>query len=477
MTTRASLPEIAWTELVSGATDGLDGRPVEIVGWLRPVEEAGCRDYALLVPESLCCAGCVPGDRRTTVEVFFDQSVACPPGEVRVAGTFRRLDDDDPAGWRYQLRDAEVIASAPAASVFTRRTLLGAGPLLCLAAASPRAALAQADTRTAAGQVLAGALTIDIHSHAGRAIGRTNVPSNAPFTPVAAPMREGGMAVICLAMVADTPILELTPDRRIRTMREAEPGELYEWSRLSFARLTALVKQQDLHSVTDLASLTVAPARGPSVLIAAEGADFLEGRIERLEEAHREHRLRHLQLTHYRVNELGDIQTTAAVHGGLTGFGAEVIRHCNRMGIVVDVAHGTFDLVKRAAAVTAKPLVLSHTSLANRPRPYSRLISPDHARLVAGTGGVIGIWPPSEIFPDLAALAAGIARMVDTVGIDHVGLGTDMNGLTAPPTFSSYRQLPDLAASLMARGFHADEVRKLLGGNYARVFAATMASS
>ncbi len=477
MTARASSPEISWTALVSGATDDLDGQAVEIAGWLRPVEATGRRDYALLVPESLCCVGCAPGDRRTTVEVFFEQSVPCLPGEVRVAGAFRRLDDDDPAGWRYQLRDAGIIASTPSASVFTRRALLGAGPLLCLAAAAPRAASTQADTRIAAGQALAGALTIDIHSHAGRVIGRTNVPSNAPFTPVAASMREGGMAVICLAMVADTPILELTPDRRIRAMREAEPGELYEWSRLSFARLAALVQQQDLHAVTDLASLTAAPARGPSVLIAAEGADFLEGRIERLEEAHREHRLRHLQLTHYRVNELGDIQTTAAVHGGLTGFGAEVIRHCNRMGIVVDVAHGTLDLVKRAAAVTTKPLVLSHTSLANRPFPYSRLISPDHARLVAGTGGVIGIWPPSSIFSDLAALAAGIARMVDVAGIDHVGLGTDMNGLTAPPTFASYQQLPDLAASLTAHGFHADEIRKLLGGNYARVFAATVAHS
>ncbi len=72
-------------------------------------------------------------------------------------------------------------------------------------------------------QALAGALTIDIHSHAGRAVGRTN----PAFTAVAAPMRDGAMATICLAMVADTPTLELTPQRRIRAMREPEPGELY----------------------------------------------------------------------------------------------------------------------------------------------------------------------------------------------------------------------------------------------------------
>lgn len=361
-------------------------------------------------------------------------------------------------------------------SIFSRRAFLGSGALYCASVTVPGSAAAERGLSEARA-ALSGALTIDIHSHAGRAIGRTNVPSNAPFTPVAQPMRDGGMAAICLTMVADTPTLALTPERRIRAMRDPAPGELYEWSRLSFARLAALIDQQQLRVVTDLASLHAAPSAGPSAIVSSEGADFLEGRIERLEEAYRRHRLRHLQLTHYRPNELGDIQTVSAVRGGLTDFGAEVIRACNRMGIVVDIAHGTFDLVKRAASVTSKPLVLSHTSLANRPLPFSRLISPDHAKLVASTGGVIGLWPPSSIFPDLAALAGGIARMVDATGIDHVGLGTDMNGLTAPPTFSSYRQLPDLAAALMARGFHADEVRKLLGGNYARVFAATSGHS
>ena len=362
------------------------------------------------------------------------------------------------------------------ASVFGRREFLGGGLLFCTGVTASGSAAAQAGLAEAHA-LLAGALTVDIHSHTGRAIGRTNVPQNAPFAPVAAPMRDGGMAAICLAMVADTPVLELTPERRIEAVRDPGPGELYEWSRLSFARLSALVAQQKLDIVTDAATLQAAPGTGPSAIISAEGADFLEGRIERLEEAYRLYHLRHLQLTHYRINELGDIQTQPAVHGGLTNFGADVIRACNRLGIVVDVAHGPVDLVKRAASVTTKPLVISHTSLANRPLPNSRLVSPDHARIIAGTGGVIGIWPPSSIFPDIAALAAGMARMVDATGIDHVGIGTDMSGLTAPPTFSSYRQLPDLAAALLARGFHGEEVLKLLGGNYARVFAATTGNS
>ena len=82
----------------------------------------------------------------------------------------------------------------------------------------------------------------------------------------------------------------------------------------------------------------------------------------------------------------------------MTDFGAAVVRACNRLGIVVDVAHGTYDLVKRAALVTSRPLILSQTSLSSAPGRHSRQISPDHARAVAQTGGVIGIWPPASIF-------------------------------------------------------------------------------
>ena len=196
--------------------------------------------------------------------------------------------------------------------------------------------------------------------------------------------------------------------------------------------------------------------------------------LDRVDEAYETQALRHLQLTHYRVNELGDIQTAASVHGGLTDFGAAVIGRCNTLGIVVDVAHGPYDLVKRAAAVTTKPLVLSHTSLSDSPGPRSRRITADHARLIAGTGGVIGIWPPSTEFPDMASLAAGMARMVDVVGVEHVGLGSDMLGLLVPAIFSSYRQLPMLAAALRQAGFQPAELAKLLGGNYARVFKASL---
>lgn len=211
----------------------------------------------------------------------------------------------------------------------------------------------------------------------------------------------------------------------------------------------------------------------PSVIISSEGADFLEGKIERLDEAYQRWQLRHIQLTHYRPNELGDIQTELAVHGGLTDFGAEVIRRCNSLGIVVDVAHGTFDLVKRAIATASKPLVLSHTALSDRPYPWTRLITSDHARAIASTRGVIGIWPVAQV-ANVSSYADLIARMVDVVGVDHVGIGTDQLGLQGPSAMPSYADLPQLAAALSSR-FKPDEIAKLLGGNYRRVFEACVA--
>ncbi len=318
-------------------------------------------------------------------------------------------------------------------------------------------------------------VTIDMHSHAGRVIAAKPGMPQRPFVPVSTPMREGGMNVICLAIVTDTNVTHAVAGPRIEAFREPDHGELYTLGMLEFKRADALVEAEELHVVLNAQALRDAPTIGPSVIIASEGADFLEGRIERVDEAFDRHRLRHLQLTHYRVNELGDIQTSAPVHGGLTEFGAEVVRRCNRRGIVVDVAHGTYDLVRRAADVSATPLVLSHTSLSLHPRERSRLISADHARIVAQTGGVVGVWPPTTVYRTMASMIEGIKRLCDVIGVAHVGLGSDMLGLLEPSVFASYAQLPSLTRAMIDSGFSADEAAAILGDNYARVFAQSMA--
>jgi membrane dipeptidase len=145
---------------------------------------------------------------------------------------------------------------------------------------------------------------------------------------------------------------------------------------LAFGRLIGMLQAQRMPTITTRAGLR---AGVPSAIIAAEGGDFLDGRPDRVDETYTKWSLRHLQLTHYRVNELGDIQTEPPVHSGLTDTGAEVIRRCNKLGIVVDVARGTFELVQRAVSVTTKPLVGPSTF-----PDYDRL--PDLADALAHAG-------------------------------------------------------------------------------------------
>jgi len=462
--------QLSWQDLGTGRADAANDATIEFAGFITTPLPTPRTNHCLLVPEPPCCAGCIPRDPLGAVEVFAASPIPVTGRLVRLTGTWRRSADDT-HHWHYQLHNARLTEPAGWSAVGRRFVLTGA-PLMCLAAvAAPQQQAAAQQQQTAARQAIGSVTTVDIHSHAGH-INRVRDGSFG-FGPVAEPMTEGGMTAVCFAIVSDSPTHRVI-DGRIRPYRSPEPGELYAYAQRAFQRLHDMIEHEHLAVITNAASLTAARGGKPSAIVAAEGGDFLEGQPDRVDEAYERWQLRHLQLTHYRVNELGDIQTEPPEHGGLTDAGAEVIRRCNRRGVVVDVAHGTFDLVQRAASVTTKPLVLSHTSLTPSPGPRSRQISPDHARLIAQTGGVIGVWPPQSIFIDLNAMAYGMAKLADVVGVDHVGLGSDMLGLVGPGAFSSYSQLPDLAAAMLAVGFSAGDVGKVLGGNYTRVFAATM---
>src|SRR5215510_8061688 len=207
----------------------------------------------------------------------------------------------------------------------------------------------------------------------------------------------------------------------------------------------------------------------PAIVADIEGLDFLEMRLERLEEAHRRS-VRHVQLVHYTPNDIGDFQTGAVTHNGLTAFGAEAIRACHRLGFVCDVAHATEATVKQAAKVATKPLLLSHTALfesrAMGPTPLKgRQISRDHALAIAETGGSIGVW---HFFPSVDKYVDGVKEMVDVVGVDHVSIGTDQQ--TAPGSVQDYAQWVQLVATMLRGGFTPEEAGKISGGNYMRIF-------
>jgi membrane dipeptidase len=459
-----------WHDLNRAPAERADGVIVEVDGFPAAALPSAHATHFVLTFEPGCCPGCFPRDLTASVEVFAASPIPMHGLPLRLSGRWR-VQRDDPAGWRYQLHGARLLEPPGWRSV-NRRTVLAAGPLMCLAASAN--AQGSPQQKTDARRAIESGPSVDIHSHAGGVASTNHIRSGGPFGAVAQPMQQGGMAAICLAVVSDGPTHRVAADGRIHPYRNPDPGELYQFGQLAFARVHDLVRDQGLAVIKDRAGLRAARAGTASAIISAEGGDFLEGQVDRVDEAYAKWSLRHLQLTHYRVNELGDIQTEPTVHGGLTDVGAEVIRRCNRLGIVVDVAHGTYDLVVRAASVTSKPLVLSHTSLSNNPARYSRRILPEHARVIAKTGGVVGVWPPAAEFPTLTAMATGMARMVDVAGIDHVGLGSDMRGLVGPSILPDYDQLPGLAEALIGVGFSVPDTAKLLGGNYARVFEACM---
>jgi len=356
-------------------------------------------------------------------------------------------------------------------SRLTRRAFLGGAAAVLAGCGGVRGRrLADLDARVPG--VLDGAISVDMHSHAAGA-GFARVPK----LDLADHMRRGRMSATCLCHSADGPVIRRPPGGgRIRQYRDPEPGELYQFTRQRLAYMDSLLGANGMTRVLSPADLEAAKGAGrPALIGAIEGCHFMEGRLERIEEVYRRG-LRQLQIVHYMPSELGDQQTEDPKWGGLSPLGADVIRECNRLGIVVDVAHGTFKLVEQAIGVSAVPFVLSYTSLGSGPlRPYSRLIAAEHARLMAGAGGVIGVWPAAFTFVDARDWVAGIARLVDVAGVDHVGIGTDMEG-GVDEVWDDYADLPAVVDLFLRRGFSPAETTKLIGGNYVRVFRQAAAA-
>ena len=170
---------------------------------------------------------------------------------------------------------------------------------------------------------------------------------------------------------------------------------------------------------------------------------------------------------HYNINAVADIQTEEPRHHGLTPFGAQVIREMNRLGLIVDVAHATEQVTRDVVDITTRPIMLSHTALRRTPRKYTRFIYADHARLIASTGGVIGVWPAGR--GGLERWTRRFRRLADLVGPEHLAVGTDMDGLRNT-VFDDYAELPNLAAALLAAEFSKSEAAGILGGNFMRIF-------
>jgi membrane dipeptidase len=229
---------------------------------------------------------------------------------------------------------------------------------------------------------------------------------------------------------------------------------------------------------------------------------------------------RYMTLTHSNNTAWADSATDDPVHHGLTAFGVEVVREMNRMGMMVDLSHVSADTMRAALRVSEAPVIFSHSS-ARSVDDHPRNVPDEILVALAANGGVVMVnfappyvssarnqweadlaaerarnntppfgglyigqpdrakaaleaWQAQHPRPDttLAQVADHVEHIRRVAGIDHVGLGSDFDGIPdAPVGLEGVNRYPALLQELMRRGWSDDDIAKLAGENLLRVLA------
>lgn len=301
----------------------------------------------------------------------------------------------------------------------------------------------------------------------------------------------------------------------------AEKGAAFEHARSVMRRIHEVAQDTEgARVVTSVKELDEAREAGEvGMFIGVEGGHAIENSLERLQKLHALG-ARSLTLTWNNTNDWADACCSEPRHGGLTDFGKDVVRTLNELGMLVDLSHAADATFWDAIEVSDDPVVVTHScarALVDNPRN----VSDDMLGALRETGGLIGINfyagfldskvaersmavrasakrfeaavrstaadPQTAIReareyrarvvsklprPKPKVLAEHIIHMVEVAGIDHVGLGTDFDGIQRlPDEISDVTDLPWVSAALMARGFAEEDIRKILGGNARRVLS------
>jgi membrane dipeptidase len=166
---------------------------------------------------------------------------------------------------------------------------------------------------------------------------------------------------------------------------------------------------------------------------------------------------------------------------GLTPAGQALIKACNEMGILIDLAHlnekGFWQVVERSSA----PLVTSHTA-AHAICPSARNMTDQQIQAIGRSGGLVGIYyMPGGLRPDgkhekdtpLSSIVRHIDYIVDLIGIDHIALGSDFDGAQMPYGLAGAAALPNLVQVLEDAGYGEEDLAKITHKNWLRVFRDT----
>ena len=268
---------------------------------------------------------------------------------------------------------------------------------------------------------------------------------------------------------------------------------------------------QQLEVASSAADIVRIERRGKTAsLIGVEGGQAIEGSLAALRLFH-DLGVRYMTLTHNTTLPWADAALGEPVHNGLTAFGEEVVREMNRIGMFVDLSHVSADVMRHALRVSQAPVIFSHSS-ARALVDHPRNVPDDVLRMLARNGGVVmtnfcpcfiarGIdrwtaeldsvtaaaaatntvtgsetavatWRGTHPAPKatLSDVADHIDHLVQVAGIDHVGIGSDYDGISGDfpvglPDVASY---PRLFAELLRRGYSDGDLKKIAGQNLLR---------
>jgi membrane dipeptidase len=200
--------------------------------------------------------------------------------------------------------------------------------------------------------------------------------------------------------------------------------------------------------------------------------------------------VRYMTLTHSKSLSWADSATDNPRVNGLSEFGREVIAEMNRLGMVVDLSHVSPDTMKAALAVTRAPVMFSHSS-ARAVCDHPRNVPDDVLSLVRENQGVVMvnffsmfILPTSQLHRDQEARGSihdvvdHIDHLVRVAGVDHVGIGSDFDGVPRLPVqLDSVADYPLITQELLNRGYDRESIHKILGGNVLRVLKQVEAAA
>jgi len=212
----------------------------------------------------------------------------------------------------------------------------------------------------------------------------------------------------------------------------------------------------------------------PTVFLGIENGCALAGNIDNIDYFYRLG-VRYITLCHNGDNLLCDsAMQSLDTHNGLSEFGRQVVLKMNAVGMMVDVSHVGEKSFWDAVALSTKPIIASH-SCCKALRNHPRNLTDEQIRAIARSGGVVQICLYKHFLADtdvatVADAVRHIKHVVELVGVDYVGIGSDFDGGGEIAGATSENQLINITKALIKEGFDDDEISKILGGNLLRVF-------